>query len=61
MPKHVGVELERINNKKPHYFIQHLLVFLHTIHTTLLPCLGTGTHQYNAQYRLGTTDRWVLF
>jgi hypothetical protein len=30
MPKHVRVELERINNKIQ-YFIKHLLVFLHTI------------------------------
>jgi hypothetical protein len=31
MPKHVGVELERTNNKKIHYFLEHLLVFLCTI------------------------------
>jgi hypothetical protein len=31
MPKHVGVVLERINNKKIYYFTEHLLVFLHTI------------------------------
>jgi hypothetical protein len=30
MPKHVGVELERIN-KKIYYFLEHLLVFLQTI------------------------------
>jgi hypothetical protein len=28
MPKHVGVELERINNQKNYYFIDHFLVFL---------------------------------
>jgi hypothetical protein len=32
MPKHVGVDLERINNKKIHYFLEHLLVLLHTMH-----------------------------
>jgi hypothetical protein len=31
MPKRVGVELERINNKKIHYFLEYLMVFLHTI------------------------------
>jgi hypothetical protein len=31
MPKHVGVEnLERIN-KKIHYFLEHMLVFLQTV------------------------------
>jgi hypothetical protein len=30
MPKHVRVELERIN-KKIHYFLEHLSVFLQTI------------------------------
>jgi hypothetical protein len=31
MPKRVGVELVRINNKKIRYFIEHLLIFLQTI------------------------------
>jgi hypothetical protein len=47
MPKHVGVKFESIN-KKIHYFLEHLLVFLQTILQAAL-----FNHQYSEDIKAG--------